>query len=424
MTSRIVRALILVILAAPASVSARCTAIVGARVFLPAGPAEGITVIVDGEAIRAVGPALAVPEGCTRIDGASLVVTAGLIETSSQLGLVEIDLEPSTKDHVSRLPDTSVVNRRLHPAFRVADAYNPRTTLVPVTRIAGVTSTISTPTGGVISGISAWVDLAGGTQREAVRRSEVAVHATIGGWDGSRASRLADIREALLETRRWAAKKPEWERGATRPFGRSLADLQALTGVLAKTVPLVLAAHRASDIEAALRLATELDIRIVIRGGAEAWLQAKALAQAKVGVIIDPLTTLPSHFGSIRARPDNAALLARAGVPVMLSTFWTHNARTLAQVAGNAVREGMPHTAAIRALTQTPAEVFGMPRHGRIAKGARANLVVWSGDPLELSTDVRHVFIGGRSIPLISRQTMLRDRYLRPRVTPAPLTLP
>ncbi len=408
-------------LLAPGLATAACTAIVAARAYLPDGPRSGVTVVIDGDQIVAVGADVSVPAGCKQIDGRTLVLTPGLIEPWSQLGLVEVGLEADTRDFASAQSEES--GSSLHPSFRVADAYNPGSTLVPITRVAGVTSTVSAPSEGLISGVSAWVDLAGATQREAVRRRELAMHASVRGSKGSRASQLHAIRGALLEARIWAKRRGDWEKGQSRRFRMTLAGLEALQPVLNKTIPLVISTDRAADIEATLRLAKELDIRVVIQGGAEAWLHSKSLGKRKVPVIVDPLLFGPSSFGSVRARPDNAALLAAAGVPVMLGTFWTHNTRTLAQVAGNAVRAGLPHAAAIRALTLTPAEVFGMPKHGRLSQGARANVVVWSGDPLELSTRVLHLFIGGRAIPLVNRQTRLRDRYLD-RAAPKALPLP
>ena len=138
-------------------------------------------------------------------------------------------------------------------------------------------------------------------------------------------------------------------------------------------------------------------------------------------VIVAPPPYRPPRVTRPDAPPDNAALLHAAGVDVMISSRQLHNVRVLGQNAGNAVREGLPHDAAITALTATPARVFGLTDLGVVAPGARANLVLWSGDPLELSTTVTGLWIGGEAIPLVSRQTLLRDRYLtNPAALPAP----
>ena len=191
-----------------------------------------------------------------------------------------------------------------------------------------------------------------------------------------------------------------------------MTELRAARPLLEGKLPLAVRVDRAADIEALLRLRAALGLRLVLIGGAEAWLLADELAEAQVPVLVDPILNGPESFDKLYARADNAALLARAGVPLMLGSFWTHNVRTLRQVVGNAMRAGLDRAAAMDAVTRVPADTFGLPAHGRLAVGARANVVVWSGDPFELSTDVERVFIGGRAIPLVTRQTRLRDRYL------------
>jgi imidazolonepropionase-like amidohydrolase len=158
-------------------------------------------------------------------------------------------------------------------------------------------------------------------------------------------------------------------------------------------------------------VAREFKLRPVIAGGAEAWKVARELAAAKVPVLVFPLAQV-SSFDALGAREDNAAKLFAAGVPVGISTGETHHARKLRQVAGNAVRSGLPHDAAIAAITRVPAEALGLgARYGTLAPGKTANLVVWSGDPLELSTHVVDVVIHGRRVPLRNRQTALFEKY-------------
>jgi imidazolonepropionase-like amidohydrolase len=188
-------------------------------------------------------------------------------------------------------------------------------------------------------------------------------------------------------------------------------DLEALQPVLRGEQPLVLTVHRASDIETALRFADEFKLRLILAGASEAWLMREEIAKAKVPVIVDPLEDLPASFDRLRSRSDNAAILSAAGVTVVLSTFSSHNARLLWQRAGNAVRLGMDHDAAIRAVTQAPAEAFGLKGYGRLEPGAIANVVVWSGDPLQIGTRVEHVFVRGREQSLETRQTLLLNRY-------------
>lgn len=402
-----------------------CLLILNATVYLPDGPIADTTILVDGGKIVHVGPTpddLRLGDGVATWRGTECelvasggVVTAGLVEVASQLGVVEVGAEGATRDGDAEEGDP------IRAALRVSDAYNPRATAIPVSRLGGLTSAVVAPAGGLVSGQSAWVDLAGATQRETVIRPSVAVQAGLGAT-GSRAGDLNLLREVLEEARLWARLRTSWQNEQIHPEGVSHLDLEALQPVLKRTVPLVVVADRASDIEALLRLAREQEIRLVIQGGAEAWLVADALAEAKVPVIVDPLVYGAGGFDQVQGRADNAALLVKAGVPVVLSSFSTHNARVLRQSAGNAVRGGLDHDAALRAITQTPAEVFGIADHGRIATGAVANLVVWSGDPLELSSHVDQLLIGGRVIALESRQTELRDKYRQVPGTPlAPL---
>jgi imidazolonepropionase-like amidohydrolase len=150
----------------------------------------------------------------------------------------------------------------------------------------------------------------------------------------------------------------------------------------------------------------------IIVGGTEAWVVAGELAQAKVPVLLNGLANLPASFDALGARLDNAALLQKAGVRIAFDPGETHNARKIRQHAGNAVAHGLPWDAALAALTTNPAEIFGLgAERGRLEAGLTGDLVLWSGDPLEVTTIADQVWIAGRAIPMRSRQTELRDRY-------------
>jgi len=414
----------------PLADTGSCQVLRGARVYLPSGPVDGALVVVVGDRIAEAGLRIAglteLDDGrvsydgsiCALTDVGGKVVTAGLVDPSTALGLVEVGLESRTRDMEWE------GGAPVRAALRVADAYNPRSTLIPIARLQGVTSAVIAPTGGLISGQGGWVDLAGGTQAETVIDPSVAVYADLRATK-SRAASLRLLAEALDDARFYARNRRAHEQSRlARDFSTGIPDLVALTRVVDGSVPLVVPVDRASDIEALLRFAESQGIRLVVAGGAEAWLLREKLAEAGVPVIVDPLVYGPGSFDQIEGRPDNAALLDAAGVPVLLSTWSSHFTRNLRQRAGNAVRGGLDHTSAIRAITETPARVFGQPDRGRIAAGARANLVVWSGDPLELSSAVERLVIGGRDVPLVSRQTELRDRYRdQPGIPLAPLPL-
>jgi imidazolonepropionase-like amidohydrolase len=199
------------------------------------------------------------------------------------------------------------------------------------------------------------------------------------------------------------------------PIGREVLARYLAGGRVAFSV------DRASDIRQVLAFARRQGLRPVIVGGAQAWQVAGELAQANVPVVLDPLVDLPDSFDMIGASLENAARLQRAGVRVAFTNLsdGTHNARKVRQTAGIAVANGLPWEAALAGLTANAAEIFGLgAQYGRIAPRYAGDLVLWSGDPLEVTTVAQQVWIDGRAQPMRSRQTELRDRY-RPRAAPA-----
>jgi imidazolonepropionase-like amidohydrolase len=252
-----------------------------------------------------------------------------------------------------------------------------------------------------------------------VQRSPLALIADLSGNPGAS---LRALRELFEDARRFVTQQAAWERGQSREFSVSRVDLNALRPILEREIPLVVSA---SDLEALIRFAAEEKIRLVIRGAAEGHLVADQLAKAGVGVLIDPLVYGPGGFDQLYGRRDNAALLQRAGVTVAIGTFSAHNLRKLRQLAGNAVREGLPWEAGLDAITTAPARLFGIPGYGTLTASSVANVAVWGGDPLELSTQLEQLYIHGRRIELKSRQTELFQRYRTVGAIPRPaLSLP
>jgi len=185
-------------------------------------------------------------------------------------------------------------------------------------------------------------------------------------------------------------------------------------------MPLMIEANRMDEIDSALALTRDYHLKLIISGGAEAWLCADRLAAAHVPVLTGAMSNIPESFATLNQRQENAALLRRAGVQVVIvatggSDVSRYNARNIKYEAGNAVAYGMSHDDALRAITLTPAEVFGLTdRIGSLQPGRDANIVVWSDDPFEFSTQVEHVFIRGREVRRPSRQDMLIERYRPP----------
>ena len=404
MSARTLVVALATLLANPAQ--AACTLIQGGQVYVPGGRPIAADVRIVDNTIDAISKGLPTEHAgaaCEVVDASGKRVAAGFIEVGSQLGLVEVSLEDATRDA------DAGIDHPVRAALRVSDAYNPRSSLIPIQRIGGVTGALVVPGGGRVSGQSAHVSLAGATQAEAVQDESVAIHANIGG--SSRAQGLRELRAILRDARTYRVSKPSYDRGQSRELSADGADLEALWPVLDLKIPLVVGANRAADIEALLRLASEERIELVITGAAEGHLLAAQLAEAEVAVVVDPYVYGPGGFGQIHGRPDNPQILAEAGVDVIIATNSSHNARLLGQAAGNAVRGGMSAAAALDAITAAPARVFGLEGRGEIRKGNKADLVVWSGDPLEVTSWPEAVWINGRAIAMESRQTRLRDAY-------------
>jgi len=187
--------------------------------------------------------------------------------------------------------------------------------------------------------------------------------------------------------------------------------MAALRAFLRSGKPLVLGVNRAADILRCIGLAQTHDLRLIVLGGAEAWKVKDALAAEGVAVILDATANLPSDFDALGARLDNAALLHEAGVTVLYTAGDTHNTRNLRHLAGSAVAHGVPWHAALDALTRKAALAWRMTDVGVLRPGAAADVVVWSGDPLEVTTWAEHVVIDGQLIPMRSRETRLFERY-------------
>jgi imidazolonepropionase-like amidohydrolase len=386
------------LITAPAGAIGQDVAVMGGTVHTVSGEVlDGASVVIRDGRIEAVGIGIAIPDGMARIDATDRIVTPGLFEITGSLGLVEIGMVGSTVD--------------------VADAINPRSVLIPVNRAAGITTALTAPTGGLISGQAAVIDLVGDRLDDMLVRPRAAMIASYGAGaatplGGSRAAVSLRLRELLDDARYWREHRAEFDAGRSRDLARSRLDLEALLPVLDGAMPLIVNVHRASDIEAVLRIAGEYGIHLAIRGAAEAWMVADRLAAVGVPVVVKPLTSRPSGFDRLGARFDNAAILHRAGVDVIIGSFSSHNARWVTLEAGNAVRHGLPWAAALEAVTLGPARLLDVAdSHGSIEPGRVANLVVWSGDPFELGTRPETILIRGETVPAGSRQDLLMRRY-------------
>jgi len=389
---------------------AQTIAITGGTVYPVSGPKlEHGTVLIQNGRIAAVGTNVTIPADATRIDAAGKWVTPGFVDGGTQMGLVEIGAVSGTRE-------AYVQNDTIAASFNVAEGINPASTLIPVTRMEGITTVLAAPQGHLVSGQAVLIDLDGATIEQMLVKSPVGIVANFdenakGEGGGSRAGVAERIRRVFNDALEYSRRRAEYNRGAMQPLSASAADLEALLPVLRGQRPLIAVANRRSDIETALRIGREFRLKVILAGGQEAWEIADAIARAGVPVLVEPLDNIPT-YDALGVRYENAAALARAGVKVALLETDTHNARNLRQQAGNAVSYGMTWDQALRAVTLSPAEVFGVAdRYGALDVGKVANVVVWSGDPFEFSTGVEHVIIRGREVPLRSRQTELFERY-------------
>jgi hypothetical protein len=377
------------------------------------GTLKNTDVLVRNGKISAIGTDLRAPPNVTIVEAKGRPLTPGLFGGVSAIGLEEVTQEDATVDATLGL-NAPTWQQQWRPEFDVTLAYNPLSSVVPITRIEGVTWTLLGPvnTDSILAGQGAAITLDGSYDgvldgsRTLFVKMGAAADAQSG---GSRAAQYMLLEQAIREARQ---SGPIGEGALLHPAGRETLARYLAGGRV------VFELNRAADIRTLIAFARRAGMKPVISGGAEAWLVAGDLAAGNVPVLLNPLQNLPTDFDRLASRLDNAALLQRAGVRIGFLSDGSHNARKVRQHAGNAVAHGLPWEAGLAAITSAPADMFGLgATRGRIATGQFADLVLWSGDPLEVTTVAEQVWIGGRAIEMTSRQTELLDRYL-PRAMP------
>ena len=399
----------------------------GARIVTVSGPdIENGTLLLRGGRIEAVGREVNVPAGATEIDARGLHVYPGLIDAETNFGLGEISSgAPGTID-TNELGD-------MNPNAQAWVAVNPHTSHLEVTRVAGVTSVVSMPQGGVVSGQAAFLNLNGTTQRELALVPSVALvvnYPTLGGGGGGffaaqqaaspdaatqRDRRVEELRKLLRDAEAYGRAAEAYQRDP-RSVPRPETDIKlaSLVPYVRGERPVLFRAERERDIRAAVRFADEMKLKAVIVGGAEAARAAALLKEKNVPVILDGTLNLPlREDDGYDYFYEHAAKVHAAGVRFAISAGDSGaHVRDLPFHAGMSAAFGLPKAEALKAVTLYPAEIMGVAdRLGSIEVGKIANLVVTDGDLLEARTNVRHLFIGGRQVPLVSRHTMLYDQF-------------
>jgi len=405
-----------IVVAAAASVVGQTIAITNAKVYpVSSAPIDNGTVLIRDGVIVAVGANVTIPANATRIDATGKIVTPGLIHSTTELGLIEIEQVRSSNDA------TAKGENNVAASFRVWEGLNPASAVFAPTRNEGVTSAAILPQGGLISGQAAVINLGSTTGLDIIYRAPVAMIAQlddpVSAGTTARGELIGKLRALLDDVKFYTQHRADYERAATRTLGARREDLEALIPVVEGRMLLIIDANRKDEIDSALNLARDYHLKVAISGGAEAWMIAGRLAGDHVPVLVGAMNNIPLSFATLNQRQENAGLLRRAGVTVILVTNGDggderFNARNIKYEAGNAVAYGMTHDDALQAITLAPAELFGISdRIGSLQAGRDANLVVWSGDPFEFSTQVEHVFIRGVEMKEPSRQDMLIDRY-------------
>lgn len=403
-------------------------AIRNARVVTVSGAdIENATVVISNGRISAVGAGVTAPSGAQEIDGRGLTVYPGMIDLGTNMGLTEISSVGATQD-TNELGD-------MNPNVATIWSVNPHSNHINVTRVAGITSALALPSGGIISGQAALINLAGSSPREMAVAPQAALvvdFPRIGGGGGfaaflqaqqgitpdalaARDRRIDQLRQLLRDAEAYGRAQDAYAKDP-KNVERPPSDLKlaALVPYVRGERPVIFRAERDREIRAVVRFAEEMKLKAVVIGGSEAWKTAQLLKERDVPVILDSVLNMPLReddpYDSLY---ENASKLQAAGVRFCISTGDSGaHVRDLPFHAGMAAAYGLPKTEALKSVTLYPAQILGVAdRLGSIEQGKVANLVVTDGDMLEARTSVRYLFINGRQIPLVSRHTMLSDQF-------------
>ncbi len=387
------------------------------------GPIPNGTIVFSNGVITAVGSSVDVPQGATVIDGGGLFVYPGMIDAGGTVGLTEISSVPGTVD------STEVGD--FNPNARAEVAINPHSDLIPVTRANGVTTVLTVPDGGIISGQSALIQLAGWTPMEMVIKPSVGMHlrfprlrsaplVEVSGEDEeekelrkSYTRQMDNLRDLFRDARAYArAASARATDNSVHRFDRDVT-LEALVPVVEGRQPLMIEANLGRDIRSAIQFADEFKLKMILVGAQDVRSAIPDLKRRNIPVILGPILDVPPReddpYDLIFA---NAAALSQAGIRFAIRTDDDHNARNLPYHAAACAAFGLPKEEALKAITIYPAEIFGVAdKIGSLEVGKVANVIVTDGDPLEIVTNVKRLFIAGEDIALDTRHTLLYEKF-------------
>ncbi len=372
------------------------------------GTLSNATILIEDGKIKAVGQNVIIPADAEIIDATGKIVVPGSMHSGSHLGLSEISMTKDSNEHDAKKSPFSA-------AFDVRYGLKSNSIVIADNRRHGLTHAITQPSlsDGVFYGSGAVISLTSGADMYFAKGPMIANFSKAGNRNVAWGKlRLILDQVKYYDKNRSRIMKGEWP----GDFLLSSFNMAALVPVLKAAQKLVLMVDSEDDIRQAVALKQDYGLDLVISGAVEGWKVAGELVAAKIPVIIDPQANLPENFGKVAATYRNAALLAAAGVKFAISPGGmaaNHNAFMVNQVAGLAVAHGLDWDRALQAITLSPAQIFGIDKSfGSLEKGKIANIVLWDGDPLEVTSNVTHVIVNGVNHSMISRRTLLRDRYL------------
>jgi imidazolonepropionase-like amidohydrolase len=384
--------------------------------------ANGTIVFANG-VITAVGTNVTIPAGATIIDGKGLSVYPGMIDAGSEVGLVEMSSVAGTVD-TSELGD-------INPNAAAAVAVNPHSNLIPVTRVNGITAVITEPSGGMISGTDALIQLAGWTPQEMVLKAPVAMHIHFprvrsGAFDvepqeeeaakeaqKNYTKQIDKLRDTLHDAQAYAkAAAARAQSASVKRFDRD-SMLEALVPVVEGREPVVFHADTARDIKAAIKFGDEFKLKMILAGAQDVAKVIPELKSHNIPVLLGPILDLPNREDDPYDLVfTNAKTLYDNGIRFAIQSTDSHNARNLPYHAAMCAAFGLPKDIALKSITIFPAEIFGVAdKIGSLEAGKRADVLLTDGDPLEIVTHVRRLFIGGEDISLETNQTLLYEKF-------------
>jgi len=348
------------------------------------------------------------------IDASDKIVTPGFIATDTQIGIVEIGALSVTRDDSSNMYEIG---------FSIFNAFNPNSTLIPWNRSNGITSALTLPdnTSSPIGGLGSFFVLDGNLDITA--SPDMVMIGEFGGSSNKSRAEQFSIIEDLLILASSITKSDinsdlvlselidEWS--IADAMSLHPRDLRALYKLVNDDLPLIIRSNRASDLLKLIELKEKFDLNIIIMGAKEAGVVATKLAEYDIPLIIDPMNNIPESFDELASNIRMAGRLEKNGIKMMFTVSRSHNHHLIRQGAGVAVANGLSYGAAIKSLTSTPAEVFGIKDRGVIESGKIADLIIWEADPLEPSSMPEYIFINGENIDLTTRSSRLRDRYTK-----------